>query len=539
VTAGPDVPGVDRLPEVGRLPEAMPEDGRIGRLADLAVLLALVALAAVLRFADLATRGTFDSDQGVDALAVRGLVRDGVVPLLGPHTSIGDFHHGALYYYLLAPAGWPSGGDNPVHLVALIAALGVASVAVTWWLGRAIAGPVGGLVAGLVLALSATAVEGSTFIWNPNPIPFFAACSLAAAWRAATGGNAAWWLVAAAAQAMVQQLHVLGVLGCIPLVALWAHTVARSPRDRPALVRAGLAGLVIIALGYLPLLAYELGHGFVETRGAIAWLTSGDATGGAGLAVRLLFVPLRIVSWPLSGPIAAATAVAVVAVAAWVGLVVLALLRAGGSERRALAWLAGSTGLAIAALTLGVRSLSVVTPLPADHYHAFLWPAIAAAAGVAAAVLWRRGPRARRGGGLVGRGVVVVTIAAFVGWNLATQPPAIAADGGWPAAENAGRRVVDAVEGNPTAVVGVPSFKGTGALDYPMTVLGSPPVPGAGATRVAVLCDELFEEVVGAACRGPAEEARLAEVGIAAGPLLDRFEAAPGRWISVYEVAAR
>ena len=358
MTAGPDVPGVDRLPGVGRLPEAIPEDRRIGRIVDLAVLLALVALAAVLRFADLATRGTFDSDQGVDALTVRGLVRDGVVPLLGPHTSIGDFHHGALYYYLLAPAGWPSGGDNPVHLVALIAALGVASVAVTWWLGRAIAGPVGGLVAGLVLALSATAVEGSTFIWNPNPIPFFAACSLAAAWRAATGGNAAWWLVAAAAQAMVQQLHVLGVLGCIPLVALWAHTVARSPRDRPALVRAGLAGVVIIALGYLPLLAYELGHGFAETRGAIAWLTSGDATSGAGLAVRLLFVPLRIVSWPLSGPIAAATAVAVVAVAAWVGLVALALLRARGSERRALAWLAGSTGLAIAALALG-RPLAV------------------------------------------------------------------------------------------------------------------------------------------------------------------------------------
>ena len=32
---------------------------------------------------------------------LRALVRDGVVPLLGPPTSIGDVHHGALYYYLL------------------------------------------------------------------------------------------------------------------------------------------------------------------------------------------------------------------------------------------------------------------------------------------------------------------------------------------------------------------------------------------------------------------------------------------------------
>ena len=57
------------------------------------------------------------------------------------------------------------------------------------------------------------------------------------------------------------------------------------------------------------------------------------------------------------------------------------------------------------------------------------------------------------------------------------------------------------------------------------------------ATRVTVLCDALFEEVVGLACEGPAEEARMEELGIAAGPLVARFEAAPGRWISIYEIA--
>ncbi|HYN48353.1 MAG TPA: hypothetical protein VER83_05760, partial [Candidatus Nanopelagicales bacterium] len=87
--------------------------------------------------------------------------------------------------------------------------------------------------------------------------------------------------------------------------------------------------------------------------------------------------------------------------------------------------------------------------------------------------------------------------------------------------------------------VGVPAYKSTNALAYPLTVLGHPPVPAADAARVTVLCDALFEEVVGLACRGPAEEARLAEVGIAAGPLVARFEAAPGRWISIYEIAGR
>jgi hypothetical protein len=99
---------------------------------------------------------------------------------------------------------------------------------------------------------------------------------------------------------------------------------------------------------------------------------------------------------------------------------------------------------------------------------------------------------------------------------------------------------VEQLDGARAVVVGVPSFKKTTAVDYPMTVLGNPPAPqGTGATRVVVLCDRLFEEVLGSACRGPAEAQRLAEVGIAPGPLLDRFEAAPGRWISVYEVAGR
>ena len=52
---------------------------------------------------------------------LRALVRDGTVPLLGPPTSIGDVHHGALYYYILAPAAALTGGDSPLAVTVLIA----------------------------------------------------------------------------------------------------------------------------------------------------------------------------------------------------------------------------------------------------------------------------------------------------------------------------------------------------------------------------------------------------------------------------------
>ena len=188
------------------------------RARDLLALGGLLALAAILRLPNLAMRGTWDGDQGHDMLVVRALLRDGVVPLLGPPTSIGDFHHGALYYYLLAPSGLASGGDSPLAVVAFIALAGIAAVGVTWWLARAIGGPLAGFAAGLLMAVSIAAIDEATFIWNPNLIALSSALALAGAWRAWSTGRARWWLLAAAGTAVTIQLHVLA-LAFVPVVA--------------------------------------------------------------------------------------------------------------------------------------------------------------------------------------------------------------------------------------------------------------------------------------------------------------------------------
>ena len=88
----------------------------------------LLAVAAVMRLVNLPTRGTWEADQGHDMLTLRVMVQDGIVPLLGPPTSIGDVHHGAWYYYLLSPAAAVTGGDSPLAVVALIALAGIAAV---------------------------------------------------------------------------------------------------------------------------------------------------------------------------------------------------------------------------------------------------------------------------------------------------------------------------------------------------------------------------------------------------------------------------
>jgi hypothetical protein len=211
-------------------------------------------------------------------------------------------------------------------------------------------------------------------------------------------------------------------------------------------------------------------------------------------------------------------------------LVAWRLVASRGAEAIATRWLTGWVVSATLLLTLFVASLATVTPLPVDHYHAYVDPAILVLVGLGAAALWRRD--------VAGRGLAVVGVAAVVAWNLGTQPPAVAANGSWPDAQQAAARLAPEIRGVPTALLDVPPFKPVTAYTYPLGLLGVTPVDVTAASRLVVICDDLFQEVVGAACRGPAEVAALAHAGISQPILVDRFAPAPGRTISVYDRGA-
>jgi hypothetical protein len=114
----------------------------------------------------------------------------------------------------------------------------------------------------------------------------------------------------------------------------------------------------------------------------------------------------------------------------------------------------------------------------------------------------------------------------------------VAANGDWPAAREAAARLAAEIRDVPTALLDVPPFKPVTAYSYPLGLLGVTPVDVPAARRLVVICDDLFEGVIGAPCRGPAEAAALDRAGVIRPVLLDRFAPAPGRTISVYERAA-
>lgn len=531
---------------------------RVAHLGQRATLLelvgfgAIVALAAVLRLVDLPIRGTWDADQGHDMLILRDLVVHGRIPLLGPPTSIGDFHHGMLYYVLLAPAALISGAD-PVAVAGWIALGGIAAVAVTGWLARAIAGPVAGLIAALLLAVSASAVEESVFIWNPNVIALSSSVALAAAWRAWSSRRPGWWVLAGGACVVTMHAHVLGAALTPVVGALFAADARRrrgSGADTAALVRAAAAWLAIGVVSYVPLLIHEFGSSASELRAALAFLGGGEQA-ATGLPSRIPIVGLRVLAWPLTGLITAAPLATVGAAALVVGLAVWlgwARPRTGGGgadARIAARWLGLGLAWTILALAVGASGLTAVVPgLPNDHYHAFADPMVVVLVGVGLAALAQGGAVAAAR--LVPVAAALAVLVALVGWNLIRQPARVAADGGWPQAERAAARVLAATGGGPVVLASLPVFKTDEALRFPLVragVLPEPAGPQAGspvdspvgrrsAFRV-VLCDRLFREVIGADCGGPAEDALVGTVAPALA-LIDRFEAAPGRWISIY-----
>jgi len=532
---------------------------RIAR-AELLGFLTILAAAALLRFANLGARGGWDSDQGNQMLGVWTALKTGHLPQVGPLSSIGTFHHGALTYDLWLPAAWLGNGD-PTFVVAETALGGLLVVALVWWTARTIGGRSAGLIAALLTAVSASLIGYSTFVWNPTLIEPGAALAVFATWQAWRKRDPRWWPVAAIGLAIVMQAHIAGPMLAIPIGGAFVASIWRGPGDtRRRQLAWGLASAVLIAVTYLPFLAYELDHDFVETRAIVAYFGSPDSVARFAPPLRILLATIRILAWPLtdwplvglrdSFLMAGTVALSIVLGLVWRVVVIRRevavqrdrtqpeLAAAGGGDDPPLA--DRRDGLALVAIGLFVlivvpglllRNVAEVQELPTEQYHAYADPLALIAAGLVLGGLWQT-RRAWRGVRL-GRLVVTAALAGLVAWNATRLPPLTAPDGGWPAAHAAAQRLEADAQGGAIGFVALPAIKGADAYVYPLTYDGATLTAPADAATVVVLCDSFWVET---GCADSAAEAGwLVEASAGQGlTLVERFSPAPYRTLSVY-----
>lgn len=145
---------------------------RLGKAFDLnkVFLVLILATGFLLRVHEsLVGNFLFLKDQGRDMMAVKSIVVERHLTLIGPYTSLQATFQGPLYYYLLAIPFLIFGGD-PKGGVYLMLLLSLASIFLGYWLASKLFSRRVGLMTALVFAVSPGAAAAATFIWNPHPM---------------------------------------------------------------------------------------------------------------------------------------------------------------------------------------------------------------------------------------------------------------------------------------------------------------------------------------------------------------------------------
>ena len=244
-----------RVPAVSRA--SLPEWG---------LLTAVLVVAAVARLWRLDLM-EFGADDGLACIS--GLqILDGNLLRTGLRTSLG-YLNPPLFVYLVAAATALS--KSAAFVAGCVALTNVAAVGVTWRVGRRCFGPVAGLVAALLMAVSPSAIFASRRVYAQDFVPLFAALILLCVVRVALDGKRrdVFWIVVLTAA--LAQVHSSGV---VLAAALAAIALAVRPRVSWAFA---LAGVGVALLLYAPYIGYLFGEGSGDVK-----VILGAGFGGGG-----------------------------------------------------------------------------------------------------------------------------------------------------------------------------------------------------------------------------------------------------------------
>ena len=234
----------------------------------------ILVVAAVVRFYRLSDLTTFLGDQGRDVSIVWQMVLQRRPVLLGTTSSIGTYHRGAAYYYLLLlPLVLTHG--NPAGAAALVALADLGALVLLYLIGRDLWNEWAGLTAAMLWAAAPLVVIYARFAWNPNLLPFFTLLTLYSLTRIVRGDER-WGLLLLPAWVVAWQLHDEAIL-LLPVLA--ASVLWMRPRMRLSTVATSVG---LSALTLLPFGAYEVTHRFANTRAMLAYVLTASRSGTSG-----------------------------------------------------------------------------------------------------------------------------------------------------------------------------------------------------------------------------------------------------------------
>ncbi len=216
----------------------------------------------------------FLMDMGRDMMAVKGIVFDHHLSLIGPHTSLGGVFQGPLWYYLLSIPTFLFRGD-PWGSVALMLVISLAASVIAFFFMNRFFGFAAGIITFLLIAISPEAVAAATYSWNPHPM-----------WLLVTFYIFFLFLIVSGKQKFQLLLWPTITLmthfqTALAFFLLGSSLIYFGLRWKYNVKRYILFGLFISTVFLLPQIVFDLRHDFLMTRSIIAQVRGDDR----GLAV--------------------------------------------------------------------------------------------------------------------------------------------------------------------------------------------------------------------------------------------------------------
>lgn len=214
----------------------------------------------------------FNFDHGKDSLAVMHMLLTGSLKFVGPWTSIPGLYFGPAWYYFLAP-WYLIGNFDPIWgLVAMI----VLQLVTIYLVKREF-----GWLPALFVATAPTWLTISGSAWNPFPMPLMSFLILAGLERIRhhqrlelKGEQLGWWILIGFAAALGFHFSTAYAVFYPFIIGLtiWIKQLKLN------FIR--LASLLVgFCLPFLPQLAFELKHNFIETHSVINYIVAGGQSG--------------------------------------------------------------------------------------------------------------------------------------------------------------------------------------------------------------------------------------------------------------------
>ncbi len=226
------------------------------------IFLLILCAASILRFWRLEALTTVSGDQGFDFQAVRTMVVEKNLTLLGPkigpYNNIGNLYLGPAYYYILTPALLLSGFD-PIGAAILTVVFSLLTIFLIYLIAKEYFSPEAALAACAIYALNPLLINQSRASSNPHLIPFFAAVFICGSLKmlVSKSKSTVWPFICGLALGVAVQLHYLAMalLTILVLALLYKRQVKN-------ILTFGVAFI----LAMFPQIIFELRHDFFVTR---------------------------------------------------------------------------------------------------------------------------------------------------------------------------------------------------------------------------------------------------------------------------------